>query len=250
MKTTITTLLCGLAACVGYAFFTSAPVEQPVAQSGPSDPEVSRPPVAESSHAPKATIASGGTETVLGVRVREDRRCTVELRNYVSPEGMMFPAYSCTPQRPPAPHPYAHYGDDTLAAIAYSDAEAAALLGRRLIVADTPRAFDLLIRAAALDGGNIKHIAWLSDQAFGTLEVNGIPQVKNIEHQYKLAALAAQLGDTAHVPVFFRNRLVDIGVDTDRLNSLDSEVETLLESMRDIQRTVLGDVTIGGYGDA
>ena len=168
----------------------------------------------------------------------------------VTSEGVMFPAYSCTPQRQPDPHPYSHYGAETLEAMAYADAEAAALLGRRLIGADTPRAFDLLIRAAALDGGNVRHIAWLSDQAFGTLEINGRPQVINIERQYELAALAARLGDPAQDPAFFRKQLVDIGVDADRLKSLDAEVEALLQSMRDIQRTVLGEVTIGGHSDA
>jgi hypothetical protein len=250
MKITIITLLCGLAACTGYVFLTNTPVEQPVAQPGPGHSEVSQSPTAVKPHAPQAGIASGRAETVLGVQVREDRRCTVELRDYVTRDGVMFRAYSCTPSQPAAPHPYAHYGDDTLAAMAYADAEAAALLGRRLIGADTPRAFDLLIRAAALDGGSVEHIVWLSDQAFGTLEINGIPQVANMERQYELALLAARLGDAVQEPAFFRNQLVDFGVDTDRLNSLDAEVDALLQSMRDIQRTVLGEVTIGGQSDA
>lgn len=250
MKTTIITVLCALVAIAGYAFFASTSVEQPVSQRGPGHSEASLSPSADSPQAFEAQIASEPAETVLGVHVRKDRRCTVELRNYVTTDGVMFPAYSCKPPRPAATHPYAHYGEDTLEAMAYGDAEAAALLGKRLIGADTPRAFDLLIRAAALDGGNTKHIVWLSDQAFGTLEVNGVPQITNIERQYELAALAARLGDTAQEPVFFRDQLVDIGVDADRLDSLDAEVEALLQSMRDIQRTVLGEVTIGGHSDA
>lgn len=250
MKTTIATGFCALAAIAGYAFYASIPVEQHVPQHAPGHSEATLSPNADSVQASEAQIASGRAETVLGVHVRKNRRCTVELRNYVTSEGMMFPAYSCTPQRPPDPHPYSHYGAETLEAMAYADAEAAALLGRRLIGADTPRAFDLLIRAAALDGGNVRHIAWLSDQAFGTLEINGRPQVINIERQYELAALAARLGDTAQDPAFFRKQLVDIGVDADRLNSLDAEVEALLQSMRDIQRTVFGEVTIGGHSDA
>lgn len=250
MKTTIRMLLCGLCTCVVYVFFTSTPFEQPVPQSGPGHSEVSIPDSAGSSQVPRAGIASDHRETVLGVQVRENRRCTVELRDYVTRDGVMFQAYSCTPHEAAAQHPYSHYGDDALTAMAYADAEAAAVLGRRLIGADTPRAFDLLIRAAALDGGNAKHIAWLSDQAFGTLEINGIPQVANMERQYELAALAARLGDAVQEPAFFRNQLVKIGVGTDRLDTLDAEVETLLQSMREIQRTVLGEVTIGGQSDA
>jgi len=250
MKTTIAILLCGLTACLGYAFFAYSPSEQPLSQSGTRHSGITQPPTADSPHARVAGTVSDGTETVLGVRVRENRRCTVELRDYVTPDGEMFSAYSCTPQRPADPHPYAHYDDDTLAVMAYADAEAATLLGKRLIGRNTPRAFDLLIRASALDGGNVEPIAWLSDQAFGLLDVNGIPQISNIERQYELAALAARLGDATQEPVLFRDQLVRIGVDTDRLNLLDAEVDALLQSMRDIQRTVLGEVTIGGQSDA
>ena len=250
MKNTLITALCGLAALAGYAFFASIPVGQPVSQPGPDHPEVSPSPTADRAPAPEAQNVTGRAETVLGVKVRQDRRCTVELRNYVTSDGVMFPAYSCTPYRQSEPHPYEHYGEATLEAMAYADADAAALLGRRLIAADTSRAFDLLIRAAALDGGNVKHITWLSDQAFGTLEINGIPQVANIERQYELAELAARLGDTTQEPAYFRRQLIDIGAGADRLNSLDAEVEALLQSMRDIQRDVLGEVTIGGHGDA
>lgn len=250
MKTTIITVLCALAAIAGYTLFASTPVEQPVPQRGTGNSGASLSHTADLSQASKAQIAQGRTETVLGVHVRKDRRCTVELRNYVTSDGVMFPAYSCTPQRQPEAHPYAHYGEESLDAMAYADAEAAALLGRRLIGADTDRAFDLLIRAAALDGGNAKHIVWLSDQVFGTLEINGKPQVTNIERQYELAALAARLGYSDQEPAFLRKQLVDIGVDAGRLDSLDAEVEALLQSMRDIQRTVLGEVTIGGHSDA
>lgn len=250
MKTTAIAVLCALAAIAGYALFASTPVEQPVPQRGPGHSETPLSSTADSPQALQAQIAPTPAETVLGVHARKDRRCTVELRNYVTSDGVMFPAYSCTPQQQPEPHPYAHYGEEALEAMAYADAEAAALLGRRLIGANTDRAFDLLIRAAALDGGNVRHIAWLSDQAFGTLEINGKPQVTNIERQYELAALAARLGDSAQEPAFFRKQLVDIGVDAARLDSLDAEVEALLQSMRDIQRTVLGDVTIGGHSDA
>jgi len=111
----------------------------------------------------------------------------------------------------------------------------------------------LLIRAAALDGGKVEHIAWLADQAFGAVAVNGEPQIANLKHQYELAALAARLGDSPGKTRHLKNKLIEIGIDDTQLGSLDKRVDALLQSMRDIQRTVLGEVTItvqGEKGDA
>src|SRR5210317_995585 len=69
-----------------------------------------------------------GTEVVLGLRVRKDRDCTVEFKDYVTPDGDMFSAWSCTPESPSSPHKYQHYDDTTLEVMAWSDADAAALL--------------------------------------------------------------------------------------------------------------------------
>jgi hypothetical protein len=185
-----------------------------------------------------------GTEFVLGVRVRKDRNCRVELKDYVTTTGEMFSAYSCTPNNPTPPHDYADYDNETLAGMAYADADAAALLGHRLIGKDTRRSYQLLIRAAALDGGKVEHIAWLADQAFGTVAINGKPQVANLKHQYELAALATKLGDDPGKTRYLKNKLIEIGIDEDQLGSLDKRADALLQSMRNIQRTVLGEVTI------
>ena len=190
------------------------------------------------------------SEIVLGLRVRADRQCTVEQKEHVTPDGEMFTAYSCTPENEKEPHRYSHYDNDTLAVLAYGDAEAAAQLGRRLIGTNPDRSYGLLIRAAALDGGNVEHIAWLAEQAFGAITINDEPQVFNIERQYELAVLAARLGDDSAKSDYLRQALVVAGVDTAELDALDSRALELFESMREIQRTVLGETTIGGHGDA
>lgn len=200
---------------------------------------------------PARKIASDdGTEVVLGLRVHKDRNCNVELKDYVTPTGEMFAAYSCTPDNPALSHDYAEYDNETLASMAYSDADAAALLGRRLIDKDTRKSYQLLIRASALDDGNIKHLAWLSDQAFGVTDINGEPQVANLQRQYELAALAMRLGDGPGKAIYLRNELLRLGIAEARLVRLDTRVDVLLQSMRDIQQTVLGEITIGGHSDA
>lgn len=194
--------------------------------------------------------ARTGVETVQGLRVRRDRNCTVERHAFVATDGTTFSAYTCEPARPVAPHPYAHYDNGSLAALAWGDAAAAALLGARLIGVDRKRSYDLLLRAAALDGGNVQHLAWLSDQAFGTVEIDGVPQISNIMRQYELAALAEQLGDTSQKSAFLRVELGRLGVSDEQLTTLDARVATLLQAMRDIQQAVHGEITVGGTSDA
>ncbi len=223
-------------------------------QSHANNEPVRPQPVETRRHEPEQpAIDDNGTEIVLGVRVRKDRNCRVELKDYVTTTGEMFSAYSCTPNNPAPPHIYADYDNATLASMAYADADAAALLGHRLIGKDTRQSYQLLIRAAALDGGKVEHIAWLADQAFGAVEINGEPQVANLKQQYELAALAARLGDNPAKARFLRNELKKIGLSEVQLGSLDKRAYALLQSMRNIQLTVLGEVTIvdqGEKGDA
>lgn len=225
--------------------------EATVAQTHAGTKPAARQQAASRQDEPKqALIDSDGTELVLGLRVRKDRNCRVELKDYVTPGGEMFSAYSCTPNRPASRHIYADYDNKTLSKMAYADADAAALLGKRLIGKDTRKSYQLLVRAAALDGGNIEHIVWLADQAFGAVAINGEPQVANLKHQYELAALATRLGDDPARTRYLKNELIKIGLDENQLTSLELRVDALLQSMRDIQRTVLGEVTIGEQGDA
>ena len=251
MKLASVILLCGLVACIAYLYFDNPRVNQAGVNVGPiPDQTLDKPAAASWYDNGQETPADDGSEVVLGIRVRKDRNCTVELNDYVTAEGEMFSAYSCTPRDPAPPHPYGHYDDDTLAVMAYADAEAAALLGRRLIGTETRRSYELLIRASALEGGNVEHLAWLADQAFGTVSVNGQLQLANIKRQYELATLATRLGDAPGRSMYLRNELIEAGVAPDELASLDARAAALLQSMQEIQRTVLGEVNIGGQGDA
>jgi hypothetical protein len=249
-KIAIAAVLCASAVYFIYPDVIEVPGETPAGQTHASDEPAAPQPVAtkhdEQEH---PTLDDDGTELVLGVRVRKDRNCRVELRDYVTTTGEMFSAYSCTPNNPTPPHIYADYDNATLASMSYADADAAALLGKRLIRKDTGRSYQLLIRAAALDGGKVEHIAWLADQAFGAVAVNGEPQVANLKRQYELAALATRLGDSPAKSRYLKSELVRIGIDEDQLGSLDKRADALLQSMRNIQRTVLGEVTITAQGE-
>ncbi len=250
-KIAIVAVLGASAAYLIYPDFIDAPGYTSAGQTHPNNKPTPQQPVATSHQELERTLISDDdSEVVLGVRVRKGRNCRVELNDYVTTNGEMFSAYSCSPNTPRPRHIYADYDNETLTSMSYADADAAALLGQRLIHKDTHRSYQLLIRAAALDGGKVEHIAWLSDQAFGAIAINGEPQVANLRRQYELAALAARLGDGPGKTRYLKNELTRIGVDDDQIDSLDIRVDALLQSMRDIQRTVLGEVTIGGQGDA
>lgn len=229
-----------------------------VTTEGPSALPRPAPAVAEPSLSPitphaapeleQVVDADDGTEVVLGIRVRKDRKCTVELKDYVTPDGRMFSAYTCTPNEPRPAHPYAHYDNETLANMSWSDAEAAALLGQRLIDQDTGRSYELLIRATALDG-DTRHISWLADMAFNPTAVNGEPHVANLEGRYELAELNARLGSDPVLPMTLRRDLANAGISEGRFSELDARADALLHVMQDIQRDVFGEVRIGGQND-
>jgi len=250
-KIAIAAVLCAPAAYFIHPDVIEVPGETAAGQTHARNEPAAPQPVATKRYEPEQpALDDDGTELVLGVRVRKDRDCRVELKDYVTTAGEMFSAYSCTPNNPAPPHVYADYDNQTLASMAYADADAAALLGRRLIGKDNRKSYQLLIRAAALDGGNVEHIAWLADQAFGAVAINGKPQIANLKHQYKLAALATRLGDSSAKTRYLKNELTKIGFSENQFNLLDTRVDALLQSMRDIQRTVLGEVTIEEQGDA
>jgi hypothetical protein len=251
MMNRIIIVITALGAAMAYSIYvnTDEPSALPEPASAIAEPGLS-PTIPYATPDPEQIVDSDdGTEVVLGIRVRKDRKCTVELNDYVTPDGRMFSAYTCKPNEPRPEHPYAHYDNETLASMSWSDAEAAALLGQRLIDQDTGRSYELLIRATALDG-DTRHISWLADMAFNPTAVNGEPHVANLEGRYKLAELNARLGSDPVLPEVLKRELVNAGVGEGRLSELNARADALLLVMQDIQRDVFGEVRIGGQDDA
>lgn len=223
-----------------------APETTPAPRAAPAQAVV---PVAQD--APRHIDISESAEAKKVVRplARKDRGCRVELSDYVTPDGEVFAAYRCIPKAPRPPHPLAHYDNSSLEVLAWSDPEAAALLGRRLAGAERRKAHEMLIRATALDG-DVGHLSWLADQAFSAVRIDGELQINNVKRRYELAALASKLGGDPAIPRYLRQLLVDEGLSDSSLDALDARVEALLESVHDIQRAVHGEVRFGGQNDA
>jgi hypothetical protein len=244
---TLAVLVAGITAYLAVRS-TDAPVQPDSSSKKAADQVSLSQPSIRSQSEDNAEQVDDGTEIVLGLRVRKDRDCDVELKDYVTPDGDMFSAWSCTPRKSQPMHVYSHYDDATLDAMAWSDAEAAALLGKRLIERNGKKSWDLLVRAAALDG-DFRHLAWLADQRFGIMSVDGEPHMGNLGRQYQLASVSRELGDLSGRSGYFRRQLVDAGAQAADLAELDSQADQLLRRIREIQSTVLGEVTIGGQDD-
>ena len=250
MKKAITLSAALAAAVAAFLLVNSAEKPPPRGTPAPAEPAVRTAPAIFAAAEPRVDVASApDTGAVPGLPVRRDRNCELELRNFVTPSGEMFSAYRCTPQAPYEPHPYAHYDNLSLELIAYADAEAAALLGRRLVGSNPGKAYEMLLRATALSG-DVGHLAWLADQAFSTVRIDGELQIANVKRRYELAALAAQLGGDPAAARYFRDELIGAGLGMDGLAPLDERVDELLQSVRDVQRSVYGEVRYGGQNDA
>ena len=244
------TMTLAAALCVLAAYLAFAPGDRRPASKTPVPPHSSGSVAATVAGATPAFDAEPErTELVHNIRVRRDRTCDLVSRDYVSPAGAMHSAWSCDQREPSTPHPYASYSNDTLDILAYSDAEAAALLGKRLIESDIGKSYDMLIRATALDG-NFAHLAWLADQAFGTTRVNSSPRIEALYQQYQLASVSEHFGDFSGRTDYFRQQLEQTGAGADVLDDLDRRVMAILQQMRAIQATVHGAVAPGGQNDA
>lgn len=183
------------------------------------------------------TTESPQTEVVMGIPVLRDRNCTVT-RHYIDlGDGLVTEAYACVPHDK-APGAYEHYGDNELAVLAYSDAKAASTLGKRLVAADPGRSRELLIRAAALEPGNVEPIMWLASQAYSLRGDSNEARVA-MANAYVITGTARALGSGADIDWLVED-LRDAGLNDQGFGTLDRLVEQDLQMIRAIQLDVFG----------
>ena len=179
------------------------------------------------------------TEIVHGLRVRKDRNCTVELNYVDTGDGNPIEAYSCTPTQPAEPDELDQYNNETLAGMSYSDASAAAALGKRLAESDLESARELLIRSAALRPENPQPMLWLASAYYGLVAVNGEPAIDEMMENYVLARLAEELG-TSGAANSIQDQLVGAGFHDKDFLQLEDVVKAELITIREIQLEVTG----------
>ena len=177
--------------------------------------------------------------------------CNIARRYLSRSDGTSVATTSCEPTVPRSKHPYEHYPDGALESLAYADAQAAQVLGMRLIEKDPAASLSLIVRSAALADGDPAPIKRFYNAYPRPVSIDGIPQPDAVRVKFVLAEVAALLdGDTS-----MANEWEDVirahSRDPDReLAQLHARVWAIVDAMRQIQLDVLGTSTTGGQGDA
>lgn len=243
MKSKILLLIFTLstAVAVGYLLVPDRPTTPPSPATVTDDriapdPEhfAVKPTVAATSPEPDSPF-----EIVHGLRVRKNRNCTVEIQYLDAGNGTVIEAYSCTPNQPSAPGALDHYDDEALAAMSYSDALAAEVLGKRLAEADPERARALLLRSVALKPQNTSPLLWLASENYSLVATNGEPAILEMTQKYLLSRVAEELG-TPGAAASIRNNLTSIGFEETDFLALEKDVVADLAMIRSIQIEVTG----------
>lgn len=191
---------------------------------------------ADQSQAPPAT------EIVMGIPVRKDRNCDVT-RHYVElGNGLVTEAYSCNP-RDTSTDDYELLGNDALAVLAYNDAKAARVLGKRLVELNPEQSRAWLLRAAALEPDNVEPLMWLASQAYSLRGASNAALVATA-NAYVITKTSRALGSDADLD-WIIDDLLAAGLDDADIEFLDEAARRDLQAIRTIQLEVFGHTTIG-----
>jgi len=184
-------------------------------------------------------------EQIGNIQVRKDRNCTVRIHYLSNDDGTVSEAYSCEPNEDRTKHPYESYSNEALSNLSYSDAAAAEILGMRLGEKDNDAALKLIIRAAALSGGDANLILNFSNAYPYATAIDGVPVEKTTHTKYVLSAVAQRLGAVENGFLYWHAKVVDISDAPDEtLASLDATVQQIIQQMRAIEIEVRGAATI------
>lgn len=258
----ITTLLATLltaAAIVLWQYQPSDPTgsaklpSQPFAQNSVPEPVSDQPqrmsPLPQpDSESADGTSADRALETVMGIAVRNDRNCTVELYQSINPEtGELKDAYICTPISLPDIDPYSNYSDSVLAGMAYGDAHAAETLGLRMIVSTDPKieaqGLQLLLRSVALTN-DTRAIALAQNARYSNISKDDVLNEKNVRQLLVLSHVANAVKPGSMASNRYEGLLISSGADREELAQLKSDSLAILTELAAIQTEITGNTDI------
>lgn len=177
------------------------------------------------------------TEIVMGIEVLKDRSCTVSRHFLDLGNGIVTDAFSCI-QDERAPDDYELYSLEELKVMAYSDAKAAGVLGKRLAGTNLREAREWILRAVALEPGNIEPAMWLASQAY-SLRGNSRAAVRATANAYIITQTLNGLGSNKSVDWIIED-LRKLGFRDEHIAALDESVSKDLMAVRDVQVEVYG----------
>ena len=190
----------------------------------------------------------GALETVMGISVRKDRNCTVELYQSINPEtGELKDAYICAPDSQPEIDPYTNYSDSVLAGMAYGDAHAAEILGLRMIVSSDPeieaQGLKLLLRSVALTN-DTRAIALAQNARYSNISKGDELNEKNVRRLLVLSHVANAVKPGSMASNRYEGLLISNGADQEELAQLKSDSLAILSELAEIQAEITGNTYI------
>ena len=192
---------------------------------------------------PQAPAQAGPQDPVPG--------CTIDTRYLANPDGTVTPLYTCERAEKAPPHPYTTYSDEALESLAWGDADAARILGMRLRLRDEAAATSLVVRAAALAGGDPAPILEYANAYPLPGEIDGVPVRRTVHARFVLGAVADMLekgsSDVAHWELVIRQ----VSSDPDReIEMLRDRARAIVEEIDRIREDVTGVTGNGRRNDA
>ena len=177
--------------------------------------------------------------------------CPIDTRYVANPDGTVTPLFSCESAGPQPPHPFTTYPNEALESLAYGDADAARILGMRLRLVDEAAAMSLVVRAAALAGGDPAPILEYANAYPLPSAIDGVPVRKTVHARFVLGAVADMLeagsSDVAHWELVIRH----VSTDPDReIEMLRDRATAIVEEIDRIRQDVTGVTGSGGRNDA
>lgn len=194
-------------------------------------------------------------ETVLGMSVLKDRDCTLYEMRVQDESGETSVAYRCEPNNPKEIHPYGEYSIELLRELAYRDADAAEILGIKLIQrGDESEGLQFVYRSVALGGGKSASALKRAHNTFYSSIVDAEapnyepkPAFAAMEKAYVFARIRDELNGVNYSE-WIRAKLETHGFT--EFDRLDREARDALEVMADVEIEVVGSNTIQEKIDA
>ena len=167
----------------------------------------------------------------------EEAGCVERLVYLSSGESMM--AWDCPSKE--VKHPYRAYPTASLEALAYGDAKAAEILGKRLAETAPNASLEWMLRASALNKGDYEPILYLVNTTYAVEYVNGEFQSEIVGRKYVLAGVISRLGGPHSPLLSTRDLLLEHGFKISDLEGFDQVAKAITNKIAAITLEVTGE---------
>jgi hypothetical protein len=167
----------------------------------------------------------------------EEAGCVERLVYLSSGESMM--AWDCPSKE--VKHPYRAYPTASLEALAYSDAKAAEILGKRLAETAPDASLEWMLRASALNKGDYEPILYLVNTTYSAVDINGEFPAETVAEKYVLAGVISRLGGSKFPLIRSRDLLLEHGFKVSDLKEFDQVAKVLFDRIAAISLEITGE---------